>query len=53
VGLAQQRLTDHVDARTGGGCLDRGAHAGTPGPDHEHVGRQGFVGLAQKITLGS
>src|SRR2546423_8198834 len=53
VGLAQQRLAydGHVRARRRG--LDRGAHAGTAGPDHEHVGRQGLVGLAQKITLGS
>jgi len=53
VGLAQQRLAHDGHLRASRRGLDRGAHAGTARPDHEHVGRQGLVGLAQKITLGS
>ena len=53
VGLAEQRLAHDGHLRTGGGGLDRGAQTGAAGPDHEHVGGQGFEGLAQKITLGS
>ncbi len=53
VGLAQQRLAYDRHLRAGGGRLDGGAHPGPAGPNHEHVGRQGLVGFAQKITLGS
>ena len=53
VRLAQQRLADDVDAGARCRRLDRGTHAGAARADHQHVGGQCLVGLAQKITLGS
>jgi hypothetical protein len=53
MGFAQQRLAHDGYLCAGRRRLDRGAHAGTAGPDHEHVRCQGLVRLAQKITLGS
>src|SRR5690606_27152531 len=37
VGLAQQRLAHEAGGHALAGALDRGAQAGTAGPDHDHV----------------